>query len=478
MGTYIEPLKNALVQYTPGLAGALAILVIGWIGAFVLKGITRRTLALFRVNERLGSKDRPLNIEGGVSTGVYYLALLLVVLAVLNTLKLDIASAPFEALLTQVFKFLPNLVAGGVLILTAWLLATVVRGIVTKLISTIGADKRIGPDIQVEPISNSIGNVCYWFTFLVFLPAILGAFQLAGLLAPVQTMINELLGILPNVVGAVVIGFVGWLVSKVVGDLTRNLLSTMGADQMGQSFGLKGPIVLSRLGGLVVYIVIFVPALIAALNALKLESLTMPATEMLTIVLSSLPNILAAGVILVIVYVLAGFVSKLISNLMEGMGIDNALEKLGIHIDTQPSIVLGRIAFFFMMLFATVEAASRIGFNQMADIVSVFIQFGGQIILGSIIILVGLWLGGLVYNSLSKAKAKYSQSMAGFVRIVVLALVTAMGLRAMGVANDIVNLAFGLTLGAVAVAMALSFGLGGREAAGKQMEHWLKKFRD
>jgi hypothetical protein len=52
-----------------------------------------------------------------------------------------------------------------------------------------------------------------------------------------------------------------------------------------------------------------------------------------------------------------------------------------------------------------------------------------------------------------------------------------MGLRAMNIADDIVNLAFGLTLGAVAVAFALSFGLGGREAAGRQMEHWLSRIR-
>jgi hypothetical protein len=52
-----------------------------------------------------------------------------------------------------------------------------------------------------------------------------------------------------------------------------------------------------------------------------------------------------------------------------------------------------------------------------------------------------------------------------------------MGLRAMGIADDIVNLAFGLTLGAIAVAVALSFGLGGREAAGRQMEHWLASWR-
>jgi hypothetical protein len=52
-----------------------------------------------------------------------------------------------------------------------------------------------------------------------------------------------------------------------------------------------------------------------------------------------------------------------------------------------------------------------------------------------------------------------------------------MGLRAMGIADDIVNLAFGLTLGAAAVAIALAFGLGGRQAAGRQMEYWLARWR-
>ena len=62
-------------------------------------------------------------------------------------------------------------------------------------------------------------------------------------------------------------------------------------------------------------------------------------------------------------------------------------------------------------------------------------------------------------------------------RIAILGVVIAMGLRAMGIANEIVQLAFGLSFGAVAIAVALSFGLGGREAAGKTMEHWLARWR-
>lgn len=52
-----------------------------------------------------------------------------------------------------------------------------------------------------------------------------------------------------------------------------------------------------------------------------------------------------------------------------------------------------------------------------------------------------------------------------------------MGLRAMGIANEMVQLAFALSFGAAAVAVALSFGLGGREAAGKLLEHWVARWR-
>ena len=130
------------------------------------------------------------------------------------------------------------------------------------------------------------------------------------------------------------------------------------------------------------------------------------------------------------------------------------------------------------MLFATVEAASRLGFSQVSDIVSIFIQFGGDILLGSVILMVGFWLANLAYNAIDRASGKGSSGLANIARIAIIGLVVAMGLRAMGIADDIVNMAFGLTLGAVAVAVALAFGLGGREAAGKQLEYWFKKMRD
>ena len=129
------------------------------------------------------------------------------------------------------------------------------------------------------------------------------------------------------------------------------------------------------------------------------------------------------------------------------------------------------------MLFATVEAANRLDFTEVRDLVATFIKFGGQVLLGSVILAVGLWLANLAYDGIRRVSGEESRGLARIAQIAVLGVITAMGLRAMGIADEIVDLAFGLILGAVAVAVALSFGLGGREAAGKQMEYWLSKLR-
>ena len=113
----------------------------------------------------------------------------------------------------------------------------------------------------------------------------------------------------------------------------------------------------------------------------------------------------------------------------------------------------------------------------MRDLVSTFIAFGGDILLGGVIFVIGYWLANLAFTAISRASGNETSGLGQIARLAIIGLVIAMGLRAMGIADDIVNLAFGLTLGAVAVAFALSFGLGGREAAGRQMEHWLSRLR-
>jgi hypothetical protein len=332
----------------------------------------------------------------------------------------------------------------------------------------------------MSPISEGLSGALFWLVILLFVPAVLGALQMQGLLDPLKAMVTKALDMLPNAVAAFVIGGVGWIVATVLRNLTTQLSRTAGIDQIGGQAGLSNTVKPSAVLGMLVFVAVFLPSLIAALDALKIEAISKPATDMLGMMMAAVPHIVAAGLILVITWLVASFASKLLASLLATLGFDTLPERVGLaHAfkTSSASTTVGRVALFFAMLFAVVEAAAQLGFQQFGDIVSTFIRFGGDILLGSAILVIGFWLANVAYEAIEKASGPASRGLARIGRFAILALVIAMGLRAMGIADDIVNLAFGLTLGAIAVAVALSFGLGGREAAGKLMDHWLTRLR-
>jgi len=475
-------LGSSLGETLPSILGALGLLLIGWIAAVVIRAVIRGGLKRVKLNERIKqSTGNEMDIAGGLAKGAYYVILLIVLVAFFNALELEQPSSSLQRLVDQVLGFLPRMIAAGVLLGVAWILATVARAASTKALSATSLDERVASEAEMRPLSESLGNVLYGLVLLLFLPAILGALELEGLLDPVQSMLDQMLGILPNVFAAGVIGAVGWFVARLLRDLVTNLLGASGADRLGEQAGLRGTTTLSRLLGLVVYIFVLVPALIAALNALQIDVISDPATEMLGTFMAALPNVFAAAMILAVAWVISGFVATLTTSLLGGMGFDNLPAKLGMpalaESGPSPSALVGKGVVFFVMLFAVTEAAGRLGFAQVSEIVATLIAFGGQVLLGGVIIAVGVWIANLVHAGMQRVTNADSGGVAGLVRFAILGLVVAMGLRAMGLADDIVNLAFGLTLGAVAVAFALSFGLGGREAAGEHMHHWLSQLR-
>ncbi|MEE9344018.1 MAG: mechanosensitive ion channel [Methylococcales bacterium] len=476
-----ESLQGTLGESLPSILGAITIFVIGWIVALLVRAGLRKGLKILKLNRRLGqSTDAAFNLESFIAKLAYWLIILITLIAVFNTLDLQQVSQPLNALVTQVFDYLPKLISGGILALIAWLVATVVKTVASKGLSSTRLDEKLTLEAGMAPLSDNISNILYWLTILLFLPAILGAFQLQGLLGPVQDMISKILQMLPNIFAAGVIGFVGWLVAKILRDLTVNLLVATGFDRVGTKMGIASTTNASTLIGTLVFVFVFVPSLIAALNALGIEAISQPATEMLGIMMAAIPDILAAAAILAVTYFVARFAASIVAQILDGVGFNALPGKMGLTLmaeTQQPSSIVAKVIMFYAMLFATIEAAGKLGFAQIQDLLASFIQFTGQVLLGSVILMTGFWLANLAYNGIITVGGQDKKSMASLARVGILGLVTAMGLRSMGIADDIVNMAFGLTLGAIAVAVALAFGLGGREAAGKQMEYWLSQFR-
>jgi hypothetical protein len=299
-------------------------------------------------------------------------------------------------------------------------------------------------------------------------------------------LLNQIFSYLPNIIAAVLIGLIGWFVARIVRRIVTGLLSAAGIDRLGERIGLGqvlGGQSLSGLIGLVVYIFILVPVLISALNALQIEAITRPATNMLNTFLAAVPNIFAAAVVLIISYVVGRLVAGLVSSLLAGIGFDRLPARLGLSSGTvtagerTPSDLVGTLVLVAVMLFAAVEAMQLLGFGVLADLLAQFIQLGGQIILGLIIFAVGLYLANLAANIVRSSGAANAGLLAMIARVAIMVLAGAMALRQMGLANEIVNLAFGLLLGAVAVAAALAFGIGGRDVAGRELEQWVGQIK-
>jgi len=498
----MQGISNQITQvvgaFIPSLVGALIILVVGlivaWIVSLVVRAILRRTTLDDRIARWISGEEdekKPMGVEDTVGKVVFWLVMIFVLIAFFEALGLTIITQPLNRLLNAIFEYIPQLLGAAVLLLLAWVIASAVRWLTVRGLGTLNLDKRVGDSAGVEeermPVTKSIGDALYWLIFLLFLPAILTALNLQGLLIPVQDMVDTLLGFLPNLFAAGLLLLVGWFAAKLVQRIVTNLLVAAGLDRLSERVKLKSAIggqSLSGLIGLLVYVLILIPIVIASLNALQLEALTAPASNMLNEFLGALPNIFGAALLLIITYVVARLVAALITTLLAGVGFDAVLVRIGLakaepaEGRRTPSEAVGYLVLVVIMLFASIEAARLIGFAELATLLSGLTVFVWQVVLGLVIFGIGLWLGNLAGKAIETGSASVNAKvLATVARVAIWVLAGAMALNQMGLGSEIVNLAFGLTLAGIAIAVALAFGLGGRELAARELENWRQSIK-
>ncbi len=496
LGTNLRGVWDGFVAevggYLPNLAAALAILILGWLAALLVAKLVRAGLKKTTIDNRIagwvkGEEEAP-DIEPAIGRAVFWLIMIFVLIAFFQTLKLTAITGPLNSFLNQIFEFAPRLLSAAMLLLVAWLVATGVRLVIRTALRTFKLDERVGSEVEGSErvsLTGMVSETVYWLVFLLFLPAVLDALALEGLLTPIREMVGKLLGFLPNLFAAVIIFVIGWFVARIVQRIVTNLLAAVGLDTVGERVGLDrvlGGQRLSGLLGLLVYALILIPVLISSLNALQLEAITRPASAMLDRILSALPALFGAALILVIAFVIGRVLAGLVSNLLRAAGFDRALAKIGFTWKTtegedRASAMVGHLVVVVIMLFAGVEALELLEFGQLAGLVTSFILFLGNVLLGLAIFALGLYLASLAGRAIRAGRGGRGSLLATAAQGAILVLAGAMALRQMNVAEDIINLAFGLLLGACAIAAAIAFGIGGREIARNELERWVEAFR-
>ncbi|WP_055436831.1 mechanosensitive ion channel [Lacinutrix algicola] len=367
---------------------------------------------------------------------------------------------------------LTNAIAALLILIIGIFVAKFVKKIITKLIAKIGIDSKLKSDKVI--LSNLIGKIIYFLLMIIVFMLALEKLGMTNVLEPLKIMLNKFLGFIPNIIGAGLVAYIGYMLANVVSEFVG--LSGDTIQKFVPKFKLPENLNLVKILKQVVFILIFIPLLISALNILNIETISKPATLMLTTFFAAIPKILLAALILIVFVVAAKFISSLLKDLLNGMNLDNTIEKMNLNSlfgNTNIANAVSKIAYTFIVLFGLVTALEKLEFSQLTNIIDTVISYGGKVLFGIVIIAIGMWLANLLTSTIAKGNSVFVTSI---VKIAIIAIFLAIGLRSMGIADEIVNLAFGITLGTVALTIVLSFGLGGREAAGKQMSNILEKF--
>jgi hypothetical protein len=392
----------------------------------------------------------------------------------------------------EIAHWAPRIIGAIAILVVAWLLARLAKSLIAKVVDRVPALKK---HYEAEPgktLGSLIGDVVFWLILLIGIMIALQPLSLGGVLDPVRQLTTNAFAFIPNIIGAGLIFFIGLIVARIVRRLVEGALMAANADGWLRKSGLSersgtvaaspagaspsvggggGGASISKSVGMVVFFLIMIPVTISALEALRIEAISGPATQMLRTILDSIPNVLGALILLAIGYFVGKLAKQAIEQILPTMGFDRAVSGFGIPSGGgAPSRTIGTVAMIAILIFFAIKAAELLQSPIIAAMLAEILSLGSRVLFGAVIILAGAGIARLVSGLVGGGAA--GGWLTTILKWAIIALSVAIGLRFMGLANEIVIIAFASIIGSAAVACALAFGLGGRPTAHKLLERW------
>lgn len=364
-------------------------------------------------------------------------------------------------------------VRAALILILAFIVAAIVKSLVvklftkTKLISVIGKSGESDRNKTVE----FIGKLAHLLVFLLFVPGIFESLGMNEISMPIVNLLNTMWGYIPNVLAAVIVLWVGIFIAKLVREILTPVFGKMKVDRLQEMAGIEAADSAKLSGTLayVVYVLILIPVIITALQALDISAVSEPAIKMLDIIFGFIPNIIVALIIIVVGSMLAKLSGNIVENLIASAGLDSKLGKL--MEDERNHFVLskviGKTVHVVMVIFFIVESFGVLHLQVLNNIGSAVIGYMPYILAAVLILAACFICNAIVQRTLQK---NGHMAYALLCKCAIYILGGFMIFNELGIASEIVNTAFILIIAALAVAFAVAFGVGGREFAGRTLQ--------
>jgi hypothetical protein len=430
-------------------------------------------------------------LERFLSSVVYYLLMLLVIVGVLEYAGLSQAAGPIQGLVDTVIQALPLVGKAIAILVVAYFAGTLLAKLISRGLKLLKVDARFAElndqddDAERKPFSEHVGSVVFALIMIVGLSGAFEALQISAIAQPLHNAIDRLIGVVPSVAFAGLILFAGYILGRVVRSVLANVLDSLGLNRLVERVGLSkifGNAKASWVVGTSVMAFIIIQAAIAAFNEVGLVTLSEPLTEMMARFWLILPS-LAVSVVVVAVAVFAGRILRgVVASSLRNLGFDRLMARLGFAKIAEredrlgePSELVGFLVQAGIILLAVAQALANLHLDTWALYVNAFLAYlVKHVVVALGIVVVGLGIGNYVRDVIeARQRTEDADGVAGqrwlpeFARYVVLVFAFTMAVRQLEVAEDFVLLTFGLLFGSLCLAVAIAFGVGARGVAGE-----------
>ena len=239
-------------------------------------------------------------------------------IVLLNVLELGGVAGPIDNLLDNVVAFIPNLVGAGLIFFIGLMVARIVRDLIVTAFNTVDFDKWMGRAGATEAtgnarLSRTIGTIVYAIIVIFIAIAALDVLDIAAISEPASDMLRMIFAAIPNIIGAAIILGIGYLISRFVVQILKEVLPGLGVDRALSGSGIVGEGTrVSSIVARVAQIAIMLFAAIAATRLLGFPELTALLNEVL-----ELGGQVVFGAIVIAV---GFFIANLLANIIGGEG--------------------------------------------------------------------------------------------------------------------------------------------------------------
>jgi len=376
--------------------------------------------------------------------------------------------------------FGPQVVGAIIIMAVAYILALVVRAVLGAAIDRIpfvaNANRKKAAE---KSIGGSIGSAGFWIVILIGLVMALERLGMKSVSDSIRVTIDQIFAYLPQIIGATITFFVFVIVARVARQAVTATLEVAHADELPKKIGLAaGPVAITSMLGAIVFALIIIPGGVAALEVLDIAAITVPAIAMLNSVMSAIPDIAVAAIIIGIFALIAKFVTDLGKKILPNTGIDGAVAKLGLLEEADSGItastIVAQIAGLIILLLGLIQGMKTLGFEPLTEALDIVLSIGSSILFGSVIILAGVLVSGVVAKAMTATGGAASDLVAKIARYIIVVLSVILGVSRMGLdpsGSFITDAALIILIG-TALAGGIAFGLGGKDWAARQLDRW------